>query len=569
MKKIIIKYLEHIKKEYIILFLVTLFIYMPFISMNFALGHDAVFHLTNVDAVTRMIINLNFSKITPYLANDFGYGTLIFYPPLPHLITAFFNIPFLIIGKSTIYSFKIVYFLTTLLSGYYMYKLSYLLTRNKNASLLSSVVYITMPYYLCDIFTRTAYNEVFIFLFMPMIFIGLISLLKDNLKLFYIYFLLGYFGIINSHLVLSVYFTILVLLFMISNLKSFLKKWKHLLLASVILLILIMPDIALLIQHKNLGIYTIFEGEYVSSTSDVVKTLGLAIKDYIIPRINKWDLYHYINIISIVFSILGIARVYNAKNKNKKIYIGFIIFLIFGFTLSLKIFPYQYLPKLLMSIQFAYRNEGFVIFALSIFAGYGLLAINKKYYAKTVYISIVVLAICSAPFINKMNLIRDNYYEDYGRVSGMGAHQEYLPLNGYKNVDYFIEREDGIIVTNNTNPKIKIIKNNSPELIFSVTNTNNATTTLELPRIYYLGYEILEEHNSKIKKLDYMLGDKGFIKINVKNNSKIYVKFQGTSLYNALKTIRNIIILLFLIMILTNKKIGWFKYEERNKKIKL
>ena len=123
MKKIIIKYLEYIKKEYIILFLVTLFIYMPFISMNFALGHDAVFHLTNVDAVTRMIINLNFSKITPYLANDFGYGTLIFYPPLPHLITAFFNIPFLIIGKSTIYSFKIVYFLTTLLSGYYMYKL--------------------------------------------------------------------------------------------------------------------------------------------------------------------------------------------------------------------------------------------------------------------------------------------------------------------------------------------------------------------------------------------------------------------------------------------------------------
>ena len=85
---------KKIKKEYIIMFLVTTFLFMPFLSLNFSNGHDTLFHLTNVEAITKMILNFNISKITPYLAGDHGYGTMIFYPNLPHIVTGIVNIPF-------------------------------------------------------------------------------------------------------------------------------------------------------------------------------------------------------------------------------------------------------------------------------------------------------------------------------------------------------------------------------------------------------------------------------------------------------------------------------------------
>ncbi len=376
---------KKIKKEYIIMFLVTNFLFMPFLSLNFNNGHDTLFHLTNIEAITKMILNLNISKITPYLAGNHGYGTMIFYPNLPHIVSGIINIPFYLLGKGPIYSMKIVYFIITFLSALFMYKLVFLLTKNKNKSLLSSIVYITMPYLLCDIYIRGSFNESFIFVFMPMVLIGLINLLNDNKKGFYIYFIIGYLGMINSHLVLSVYFTFLVIVFMLFNIKKYIKNIKPLLLGSIILLLLILPDMALLIEHKNLGIYTIFKGELVSSTVEMTKGLGLTLKDYIIPGMDEYDLFKYINIIPLILMIIGIIVGIKDK-KNRNIYLGLLSILVLSVILSLKIFPYEYLPKLLLSIQFAYRNMCFVILIVSIFAGIGLSKFKTNYHLPIIYI---------------------------------------------------------------------------------------------------------------------------------------------------------------------------------------
>ena len=76
-KKILIS-----KKEYIILFFVTILICLPFItSSQYINGDDTHYHVSNIYArYTRMCEGgSGAEKVLPIIANDYGYGTGIFY----------------------------------------------------------------------------------------------------------------------------------------------------------------------------------------------------------------------------------------------------------------------------------------------------------------------------------------------------------------------------------------------------------------------------------------------------------------------------------------------------------
>lgn len=78
-------------KEYKWIIIVGLFLSMPLISRHFVLGHDSLYHVANIDALSEAIKNFNFTKISPIIANDLGYGGAIFYPKLPHFCLALIN----------------------------------------------------------------------------------------------------------------------------------------------------------------------------------------------------------------------------------------------------------------------------------------------------------------------------------------------------------------------------------------------------------------------------------------------------------------------------------------------
>ena len=60
-----------------------------------------------------------------------------------------------------------------------------------------------MPYRLGDIVVRSAFNEVFTFLFMPLVLLGLLYLIEGNKKRFYLFFILGCSGLIYSQMVMA------------------------------------------------------------------------------------------------------------------------------------------------------------------------------------------------------------------------------------------------------------------------------------------------------------------------------------------------------------------------------
>ena len=529
MIKKIIKKLNGIDKEYGVLFFINLFLFMPFISKRFVYGHDTMYHIAQIDSLTKSILSGNLTKISSVIANSFGYGSSIFYPKLPHYICSIINI---ITGKlNVIYSINIYFIIISFIACIMMYKLIKLITENKTSALLGSIFYITMPYYISDIFVRSALNESLILVFIPMIFLGIINLLKGNKKKFYLYFIIGYIGFINSHLVLCVYFTIFLLVFMLFNIKKYLKHIKELLIGSGIILIMTLPNIIILLEHKLTDLYVVFDSKLMDLSTKTVQKNGIELIELFLP--SKTVVYYFINIIVLIFTILGIIYFIKKDKKNKLIY-GIIAFTITSILFSLKIFPYNLLPKLLLSIQFPFRNNCFTIFGISVISSLGILLFkNKKYLA---YASIFICLIIACFYINKSdfrNISKDE--SNYDIYAGIGWNREYLTKNAFENIDYFVNRNSNI---KGDNIKIKELKSNFPSIKFKVGEITKPTK-VELPRLYYLGYKVRQNN----KTLNYKCNKNGFIEIELKENGIVELDWIGTHLYNIFRLIRVIFII--------------------------
>ena len=70
-------------------------------------------------------------------------------------------------------------------------------------------------------------------------------------------------------------------------------------------------------------------------------------------------------------------------------------------------------------------------------------------------------------------------------------------------------------------------ENNVPTLEAEIEDCENETT-IELPRIYYLGYEATLEENGTTKKLELYMNDKGFIETKVNSNGILKLTYKGT-----------------------------------------
>ena len=88
-----------------------------------------------------------------------------------------------VIGKifsNIIVGYKIVLFLGILLSGIAMYYFAKKITDDKNVGTLASILYMTMPYHLTDMYIRGSIGEFLSFIFIPVIFLGIYNLLHEE-----------------------------------------------------------------------------------------------------------------------------------------------------------------------------------------------------------------------------------------------------------------------------------------------------------------------------------------------------------------------------------------------------
>lgn len=545
-----IKLLNKIKdnKEYLCILLISIIVCIPLMNKNINIYRDdGIQHVCRLIGTYQTIRSGEMlPMIMSNLCNNFGYSWNIFYSPL----TAYAPLIFKIFNFTFTNCLKIFMFAVTLLSGITMYTFMMNVTKNKNVSLLSSILYVLAPYRITDMYIRIAVAELTSFVFIPIIFDGLYSVLKEEKLSFKLIW--GTVGLILTHTVITMYMAIICLLYLVFNIKKLksIKVIRILVISLVCILLITCFYWVGLLQHHNATSYEVFvPGRMeVGNRLEYYKT-----EFYQLFYTNKDQTMIYaIGLVTVLGLVLTPIAWKNVEKDYKRTYVLFLIFGIILTIMTLTFFPFEKLPSIFRMIQFTFRLYEFTAFFFAFVAGinYGIIIKNFKIF------DVIVLAVISTllliPYKSKLEyelstnedrLIEGvRVTENTGRVHAGMASMEYLPSKAFKVLNtYIANRKDEPIITNGeaeilnynknrTNLEFELANMKSKKEADNKNNKTEAGLTIELPYIYYLGYRVYANGS----EIEYAESDNGFVQIKInpalyEHNVKINMKYTGTN----------------------------------------
>lgn len=592
MKKII----ENIRKDkvihYIIIIAASLIAAIPLINLRIYGTDDGYVHMLRIFGTEQI---LKAGVFPPFIyskfANGFGYAINLFYSPFVTYGPLFFKI----FGLHYYTCLKLFAYSTILISCFTMYNFLYEVSKKREIAILGAVIYAFIPYRLETIFNRFAIGEFTAYIFFPMLFHGLFNLLKGDRKKHY-YIAISAIGLILTHTISTEYSAIFALLYIIFNFKQL--KNKEVIRKVAINVIFILAITAFfmvpLMEHKILGNYVIFNSASMRSLPSDVQNSTIKISQLVkdIGEVN--GVSFKIGIPLIILTLLGIVS-YKKIDKNiKSEYITFAVIAMISLAMVTKLFPWTIMPKILTTLQFAWRMLAFFEFALSI-----ICAINLYYFVEMIAkdkenLYNVLFAISIVLIIVSMVKIDYNYsYEDEKKLSDEEyeaqiaektsiwlINRDYLPQKvdtkalGKSYLDY---RENKVYVLDG-NATIINEKKKDLQLEFDIENYK-ANTILELPYVYYLGYKVTIEqkdnemetkmtntyNETRIIKIDKksteniqtLESDNGMLAIKLDKNiesAHITVKYTGTTIEKVSYLISAISIITFVGYVIYSKK---------------
>lgn len=558
------------KKEIIVIIAIVIISLFPLYYPGFIYTHDGIIHLFRTQGAYQNLTNLDiFNRIYYNMINGQGYGWGIFYPPLSAMIPAIF----MCVGFSLFTAEKLFIIVASIFAGIFAYKLFMELYKNKFCAMLVAIIYVLSPYKLTQALIRGAMGEILVFTFIPLIFLGLIKILKGEGKYKY-YFILGMTGIIYSHVISIIYTTIFGALFLLLNYKKLFKKKViiDLIISSVIIIILALPVLIPMLQHQMSNNYII--SSIQTDVKDRVVHPGQLIASSFEGKEVESTSYYSNDkemnyMIGLPFIVILLLLPFMYKKIKEEDGIGNII--IFAILLCISIFMMIFpgiwnKVNVLDTIQYPWRILLYSVLFISIITGYIIKQLLKKENVYTIFILIVSYCLLFSFMIGSnvrfaKTLSSDFNFanqeltdsDDYGSLSfSIGFAHEYLPNN--MNTEYIIEKGKNIdiltgdaevISDSRENNKLKIKLKNKEE-----------NTKIELPLIYYEGYNIiLKDTSGEEKNIDYQMSEKGFIVINIDKVSEyeILINYTGTTIYKICDIIAIITLVIYIVYIVKRK----------------
>ncbi len=516
-------------------YILTIFIFSIVIMLidahnGYIKGHDTEFHLANITAIVDQLSwdNLTVQEPLKYVGNDLGYGTRFFYPPIPHLTAAYitklltiFNIDNVAIGM------RITQWLTIFASGVTFYLLGEKIFKNKKIATLLSLFYMTAPYHLAEIFVRDAFSEMFIPIAIPLIILGLLYLIEKRYRLFFICFVGGYTIAIYSHLAMTIYFTLILLVtfFVVYAKQIFTKKnILYLILASVLTLLLTASFWMPMLEIKLKGSYGVFMPYFMTGKGDL-RFSTISILELF--AFNKEIDYNYVRyhlqlFVTIMFFI-SVFFIIKKKMWKEKLWVFLIAFTMLSAIMVTDVFPWYYTPDILQTLQFPWRLVIYISFGAIIISGICLKQIENKKYFHALCCGLLILTVIGT-YVYTDHLDESQIdINNINNTKSMGNQAEYLPEKALKNREYFYNRSKDIIIQNGTGEVTKLL-DDVPDLTFEV-NTSEAIT-IELPRIYYMGYR-LEINGQEIELTE---SDNGFLQATIKQSGIYSLTYEKTTI---------------------------------------
>jgi hypothetical protein len=488
-------------------------------------GHDFFFHFRRFEVLTDAIRNGYFPSYIDYQAIDgYGYLTKVFYPDL---VLA----PFAFIGTytSSVLAYQLMIWFMTILCGRYAYKAIDLVYKNRFAAFTGAILYTFAFYRLLDLYQRAALGEALSFTFLPLVFIGMYSIIKGDCKKWY-NLALGFIFLIFTHVISTALAATICFIIALCYNKTFRKEPKRFLyiLLSALVTILVtayylFPFIEQLWSgafyyqtHQLIGFYDsgfklnwiiwgLFGGivqprQIMTPGTGILLTLALCTRIFIREKSGLLKSADIMAIVGIIFILLST---------------DFLSILWSVFPLSLFKF-----------IQFPWRLYEFSTFFFAIAGGYYISLLVKS--RKRVIICSAMLCIATvfmmvsdgklyqtARSSRSINEVAN--YENQYHLGGC----EYLPSK-IPSLEYLHTRGTNTIEHNNATTVVhgQRLENG----ILGINTEIIQSDVLELPLIYYKGYKASLNNN----EISVSESKNGLVEIPVGHSGIIYVWYAGT-----------------------------------------
>ena len=521
--------------SYIIIFLVSVFLCIPLFSKYMDISRDdGIQHICRLIGTYDTIKEGHmFPVIISGFCNGFGYSWNIFYSPL----TAYFPLIFRLFTSSYVVILKLFMLLAMMLSAIFMYQFVYKLSKSHKAGVISAVLYMCAPYHLTDLYNRIAVAELTSFIFLPIVFSGMYDLFHIRNKFPY-KIILGAIGLILAHNVIAIYTAIFCLIYVLIHYKNINYYTIQKILICILLILLCTSFYWIpLLEHMLATSYEVFLPERMYKDNTLISS-KLGLLDLFFTK--HYEMNFHIGLAILLGMLLTFCY---RKKLSKRCKEEIIIFAIFGFAsiiMTIKIFPFEYMPNSLKMIQFVWRMLEFASFFFSIIAGIGFATFMNKKPSKEIYVVIFLIAYMCISLISANKTVEIPFNEETyltpvpvnsstGRVHAGCATFEYLPQKAFKNMQYIKKRENNVIVLQG-NAIISEMEKNNTNLTFKIEQVEE-NAKLELPYIFYLGYSAkLEKEDGEKVNLKIEESDNGFCMVNIKENGTINVSYTGTTL---------------------------------------
>lgn len=526
--------------DYIIILIFAIIVSIPMLNEDFNIySDDGIQHIARLMGTTQSIEE---GQIIPVImsnfCNGFGYSWNIFYSPL----TAFLPLVFSIFTHSFELILKLFIILVAFLSGIAMYEFVNKISKNRYAGLMAAMVYIFAPYRLTDTYIRVAISELTSFIFLPIVFHGMYNIFNSEEKSIKKSLLLslGATGLIITHSVIAMYAAIFCFIYLLINIKELKNKQVIKMLIVNILLILLLTSFYTipLLEHKLSADYEVFKPGRMERTDSLIQN---KLKPIQLIYTAPYSFCFEIGLVSIIGLVLTILAHKKIEKSVKKFYWFALISGIVCVIMSLNFFPFEKMPAILKMIQFTFRLLEFSSFFFAVLAGINYSLVIKNFKLRDILILCFVTILLLMPAYNNCVGFGKQWSEDKlwpavevnentGRVHAGCATFEYLPSKAYENLDYIKTRENRVYVLSGS-ATIENEEKIGTKMTFNVSNIEE-NTTLELPYIYYLGYNIQIEQNGQILTLETFESSNGFVAVNLPNTEggKITVKYTGTTI---------------------------------------
>lgn len=541
---------------YVILFVVMFIVGFPLLRTRMLEGHDGVFQLFRNYTTKVAIADGQFiPMVNPNMMGGFGYASNLFYGILSTYIITFFSFFTPTIGLAI----NLFILLILFLSGLFMYFFVYDFSKKKDISLLSAIFYMTAPYLLYDIYVRMALGEIASFVFVPLLFHGLYSIINSDKKKWYL-LTIGTSGLLLSHSISTFMCAIFATFYIVLNIKKVLEKEIILKITIAILfaLLISLPTVLPLLEAKLSSDYMVFDSVYM-------KTNGAKMESHAIHLFeSSFKMPTIIVQIYIVF-IIGIVLFFIKKKKiSWDIRCYFILFIISVF-LTLDIIPWSFFPNLFSTLQFPWRFLQLSSFFFALTLAFLLQEIQWK--GKSLRLVIVACCLLSAiPFL-KLGISNpgiDNHLvysnklkkrENIVRSTGT-ASAEYLPRNAIYNYHY-LKNHSMLPTLLKGNGKIEQVKKVGTHLTFELELQNSSL--IELPFIYYPGY-VVKANGKDISTLETKNGLVGISLKKGKYHVTNYYRGSNVMIFAYITSLISCFV--FIILILKQKNLTCFQKQK-------